>query len=108
MDALIYRDRAAAALAAIDTARSYHLTAHATLRGALRAWAFDDAQALAEQAHSRTVAIGAALDAVAGYQAAASFAEALSLLGDSVAPDDLDDWLRDMLEGAGGLVDGYL
>ncbi|MGY2488262.1 copper resistance protein CopV [Cupriavidus sp. CP313] len=102
MDAQIYRTRAAKALAALDTATGYHQTAHATMRGALRASAIDDALTLSGQAGARVSAIGAALAEIQGNEAAASFAEALALRGDPDAPVDLDDWLRETLEGAGG------
>ncbi|WP_316157858.1 copper resistance protein CopV [Cupriavidus sp. BIC8F] len=108
MDAQIYRARQAEALAALDTADSYRQTLYATERGALRALDLDGALTLAGQAGGWVTQANVAAAAVTGNQAAASFAEALSLREDPDPPDYLDDWLREMLDGAGGLVGGYL
>lgn len=108
MDAQIYRSRQAEALAALATADGHTQAIYATERGALRALDLDGALTLARQAGGWVTQGNVAAAAVTGNQAAASFAEALALRGDPDAPDDLDDWLREMLDGAGGLVGGYL
>lgn len=108
MDPQVYRDRQAAARGDMDAEAGYHRTALATLRGALHGSALDDALVLAEQAVQRGRAVRAALDVITGNEAAASFAEALALRDEPDAPTDLDDWLREMLDGSGGLVGGYL
>ncbi|CAN7780775.1 copper resistance protein CopV [Cupriavidus necator] len=108
MDAQIYRARATEALAALETTCGYHQTLHATLRGALHAQALDDALALAGQAGARNNAFNTALADIQGNEAAAGFAEALSWRGEPDAPADLNDWLRETLNDAGGLLGGYL
>ncbi|WP_416047336.1 copper resistance protein CopV [Cupriavidus basilensis] len=110
MDAQIYRSRQTEALEALATADGYTQTIYATERGALRALDSDGALTLARQAGGWVTQGSDAAAAVTGNQAAAAFAEALALAlrGDPDAPDDLDDWLREMLKGAGGLVGGYL